>query len=56
MRLASLLKQRFGVDAQLTMGKGGVFDVAVDGKRIFSKHEEGRFPDEEELLDEIAEA
>jgi selenoprotein W-related protein len=56
VRLAALLKQRFSVDAKLTMGSGGVFDVVVDGKKIFSKHDEGGFPDEDELLDEIAEA
>jgi selT/selW/selH-like putative selenoprotein len=31
-------------------GEGGVFDVLVDGRRIFSKHEAGRFPEEEEIL------
>ncbi len=56
MRLADLCKQRFGVEPKLIAGSGGVFDVVVDGKKWFSKHEEGRFPDEDELLDEIAEA
>jgi selT/selW/selH-like putative selenoprotein len=27
-----------------------VFDVSVDGKVIFSKHKEGRFPETEEVL------
>ncbi len=27
-----------------------MFDVFVDGRLIFSKHREGRFPDEEEIL------
>jgi len=27
-----------------------VFDVSVDGKLIFSKHERGRFPDAEEVV------
>ncbi len=53
MRLASLLQQRFGVDARLIMGSGGVFDVVVDGKKLFSKHEEGRFPDEDEIVELI---
>jgi predicted Rdx family selenoprotein len=35
-------------------GGGGVFDVVVDGKRIFSKHEVGDFPDEAALIDEVA--
>jgi hypothetical protein len=27
-----------------------VFDVVVDGRKIFSKHEAGRFPEEAEIL------
>lgn len=38
----------------LTKGSGGVFDVRADGKLIFSKHEEGRFPDEDEILNDLA--
>jgi selT/selW/selH-like putative selenoprotein len=32
------------------VGTPGQFDVIVDGKLIFSKHKEGRFPEEEEVL------
>lgn len=31
-------------------GSGGVFDVVLDGKRLFSKDETGRFPDTDEIL------
>jgi selT/selW/selH-like putative selenoprotein len=31
-------------------GGGGIFDVTVDGKVVFSKHEEGRFPDDGEVV------
>jgi selT/selW/selH-like putative selenoprotein len=34
----------------LIKGKNGVFDVVVDENLIFSKHEVGRFPDEEEVI------
>jgi selT/selW/selH-like putative selenoprotein len=34
----------------LEIGKPGQFDVVVDGKLIFSKHQQGRFPEEEEIL------
>jgi len=30
-----------------------VFDVIVDGRLAFSKHNAGRFPDEDELIDTI---
>jgi len=47
------LREAFGIDAQLIKGSGGVFDVAVDGELIYSKHETGRFPRHEEVLREI---
>jgi selT/selW/selH-like putative selenoprotein len=34
-------------------GSGGVFDVSVDNERVFSKHDEGRFPTEKEILDKV---
>jgi selT/selW/selH-like putative selenoprotein len=38
----------------LIRGDDGIFDVVVDGKRIFSKHEAGRFPDPGEVVGMIA--
>jgi selenoprotein W-related protein len=38
------------VEPALQHGGGGVFDVTVDGKLVFSKHKEGRFPEHEEIL------
>jgi len=48
--LAAELKKRLGVESKLTAGSGGVFDVSVDGKVIFSKKSEGRFPEPEEIV------
>jgi len=31
-------------------GTDGIFDVVVDGERIFSKHETDRFPTAREIL------
>ncbi len=39
-----------GIDPELREGGSGVFDVVVDGKTLFSKHAEGRFPDDDEIL------
>jgi len=36
-------------------GTPGQFDVVVDGRLIFSKHAEGRFPEEEEILRSLPE-
>lgn len=30
-------------------GRGGVFDIEVDGNLQFSKHQTGRFPTEDDL-------
>lgn len=34
-------------------GRSGILDVYVDGKLIFSKHKEGRFPETKEILDKV---
>jgi len=42
-----------GIDSEVVRGSGGIFDVTVDKKRIFSKHDEGRFPSEKEIVDAL---
>ena len=34
-------------------GSGGIFEVVLDGKTLYSKHETGRFPEPGEVLDLI---
>ncbi len=41
------------VESELDRGGGGVFDVWLNGQRVFSKHEEGGFPDEADVLTRI---
>jgi selT/selW/selH-like putative selenoprotein len=43
------------VTADLKGGHGGVFDVTLDGKLIYSKHETNRFPTDEEILKKVRE-
>ena len=38
----------------LIEGAGGIFDVIVDGKLIFSKHDVDRFPEHDEVLSQLA--
>jgi selT/selW/selH-like putative selenoprotein len=38
------------VEARLIAGNNGVFDVAVDGRLVYSKYQTGRFPDPGEVL------
>lgn len=50
--LTQELLMTFGTDlgeVALVPGTGGVFEVRVDGDRIWSKKEQGRFPDSKEL-------
>jgi selenoprotein W-related protein len=47
--LAAELKQRFNVEAELKPGHKGIFDVEVDGKKVFSKHDVHRFPNPGEV-------
>jgi selT/selW/selH-like putative selenoprotein len=48
--LAAELDKALGVKTELIQGRGGVFDVVVDGKKVFSKHDLARFPEEGEVL------
>ncbi|MBO1319005.1 Rdx family protein [Acanthopleuribacter pedis] len=36
-------------ETELEVGSAGVFDVYVDGRLIFSKHKENRFPEHDEI-------
>jgi selT/selW/selH-like putative selenoprotein len=52
--LAADLKQRYAdSDVRLIHGKGGVFDVILDGKMLFSKFDVGRFPEDGEVFSAI---
>jgi predicted Rdx family selenoprotein len=44
------LNQRTEHDAEAVEGEKSQYDVLVDGKVIFSKQREGRFPDEDEII------
>jgi selenoprotein W-related protein len=44
------MKKELGIDCELVASGGGVFEVSVDGKLIFSKKKSGRFPDDGEVV------
>jgi len=49
--LAAAIKGKFPeAETVMTKGSGGIFDVAVNGQMIFSKHQTGRFPTQDEIL------
>ncbi len=51
--MAAEIKKQLGTDTQLVRGSGGIFEVHVDNKKIFSKKEAGRFPTEKEIVDQL---
>lgn len=42
-----------GAKTELVPSGGGVFEVTVDGRKIFSKKDLGRFPEEGEIVSMI---
>lgn len=54
--MAAALKEKFDVEPVLLKGDNGVFDVVVDGTLIFSKDDEGRFPEEREIVDGLGDS
>ena len=48
-RLEEELKKAYGAEVELVPSSGGVFEITVDGKLIFSKKEMQRFPEEGEI-------
>ena len=51
--MAAQVKKELHVDPELIPGSGGVFEVKVDGKLIFSKSVAGRFPEAAEIVSAI---
>jgi selT/selW/selH-like putative selenoprotein len=47
--LADELKKHFDADVQLIKSKGGVFEVTLDGKLVFSKNHLGRHAESGEV-------
>ena len=43
-----------GIAAEIVEGKQSQFDVLSDGELVFSKQREGRFPEEDEVLELVS--
>ena len=48
-RVADLMKNEFNMETELIKGGGGIFDVKLDGKLIYSKNQTGLFPTDEDI-------
>ncbi|UCB52781.1 MAG: Rdx family protein [Candidatus Zixiibacteriota bacterium] len=53
--MAAAVEKEFGIVANLKEGHGGIFEVALNGRVVFSNLEEGRFPENEEIFRKIRE-
>lgn len=51
--MAAAIKDAKGVDSELVESKGGVFDVELDGQLIYSKHKTMKFPEHNEILEQL---
>ncbi|MBF0289001.1 MAG: Rdx family protein [SAR324 cluster bacterium] len=47
--LAAELKEKYKTEPKLISSGGGVFEIQVDGKMVFSKKKLGRFPESNEV-------
>lgn len=49
------MKEELGIDAELKVGSGGIFEVAVDGQVVAKRGFTG-FPSEDEIVTAVANA
>lgn len=51
--MAATIKKELGIESEIVRKSGGIFDVIVDGERIYSKHDTGTFPSEREVVEQL---
>jgi Rdx family len=51
--LQAAIKTKYGITAELVEGVGGIFDVMIDGRTVYSNQETYRFPTDEEIFAEV---
>ncbi len=51
--MQAAIKSRYGITATLRMGAGGIFEVFIDGKSVYSNQTTYRFPTDEEIFEQI---
>jgi len=47
------LKERTTHDAEAVSGQKSQFDIVADGKLVFSKQREGRWPETDEIIQSL---
>jgi predicted Rdx family selenoprotein len=51
--MAARIKQEFGIEAVLTKGRVGIFEVFMNKKIIYSNHQSALLPTDEEIFQSI---
>jgi selT/selW/selH-like putative selenoprotein len=51
--LQAAIKDKYGITARLREGAGGIFEVSIDGRTVYSNQETYRFPENEEIFAKI---
>jgi len=51
--LQAAIKDTYGITATLIEGMGGIFEVYIDGKSVYSNETTYRFPENEEIFAQI---
>ena len=47
------IKKKYGLSASLKEGAGGIFEVSIDGKVVYSNQTTYRFPTDPEIFEKI---
>lgn len=51
--MQAAIKDKYGIIASLREGAGGIFEVFIDDKVVYSNQETYRFPEHEEIFEKI---
>ncbi len=51
--MQAAIKNKYGITASLKEGVGGIFEVSIDGKLVYSNQTTYRFPTDEEIFEKI---
>ena len=51
--MQAAVKTKYGITADLDEGAGGIFEVFIDEKSVYSNQTTYRFPSDEEIFEQI---
>ncbi len=51
--MQAAIKDTYGITAHLVEGMGGIFEVSIDGRMVYTNQTTYRFPSNEEIFAEI---